>query len=416
MVRWLPPKGGGAETPGRVANSGRTRFSAKSCISPCVRVGAAEDQLADGDAAGVEARDERRHRARRHEGAGAVHVADGFGHRLAHVGALVKDQLHERRALDALALDVIDAGDVEEVILVVVSEVAFHLRRIHAAVGLGHIDRRIAHLRKDDRPACAAARARRRARSAIRATTTVMGLLSAARTRRMAFYRPAAAHRSDLGHEGLDVSCRGGDASNPRHTPSRARASSISAWVNRRCASATSSMVAETRLVSSRGLLRRGACRRDLHGSVGRDPPGAVAAWPRHGSIAPGGRLRSARTGRSARGWSPTARPRARVDGWQIEHREGHAEAEGVILHVRRQAVQASEAIAVGLGAGPARVCGGLQIETAESRTVPGRGVGLRPARPRAFCSTASGIRRGVRSRARACSGGSWMQARRRNR
>ena len=38
MVRWLPPNGGGAETPGSVANSGRTRFSAKSCISPCVRV------------------------------------------------------------------------------------------------------------------------------------------------------------------------------------------------------------------------------------------------------------------------------------------------------------------------------------------------------------------------------------------
>ena len=36
MVRWLPPNGGGAETPGRVANSGRTRFSAKSCISPWV--------------------------------------------------------------------------------------------------------------------------------------------------------------------------------------------------------------------------------------------------------------------------------------------------------------------------------------------------------------------------------------------
>ena len=38
MVRWLPPKGGGAETPGSVANSGRTRLSAKSCISPGVRV------------------------------------------------------------------------------------------------------------------------------------------------------------------------------------------------------------------------------------------------------------------------------------------------------------------------------------------------------------------------------------------
>ena len=39
MVRWLPPKGGGAETPGRVANSGRTRLSAMSCISAGGRVG-----------------------------------------------------------------------------------------------------------------------------------------------------------------------------------------------------------------------------------------------------------------------------------------------------------------------------------------------------------------------------------------
>ena len=111
--------------------------------------GAAEDQLADGDAAGVEARDERRHGARRHEGAGAVDVADRLRHGLAHVGALVEHQLHERRALDAFAFDVIDAGDVEEVILVVVSEVAFHLRGVHAAVGLRDVDGGIADLRED---------------------------------------------------------------------------------------------------------------------------------------------------------------------------------------------------------------------------------------------------------------------------
>ena len=33
MVRGLPPKGGGADTPGRVANSGRTWKSAASCRS-----------------------------------------------------------------------------------------------------------------------------------------------------------------------------------------------------------------------------------------------------------------------------------------------------------------------------------------------------------------------------------------------
>ena len=39
MVRALPPKGGGAETPGRVAKRGRTMFSAASCIWPTVRAG-----------------------------------------------------------------------------------------------------------------------------------------------------------------------------------------------------------------------------------------------------------------------------------------------------------------------------------------------------------------------------------------
>ena len=149
MVRWLPPKGGGAETPGRVAKSGRTRLSAKSCISPWVWFGAAEDELADGDAAGVEAGDEGRDGAGRHEGAGAGDVGHGLRHRLAHVRALVEDQLHERRALDAFAFDVIDAGDVEEVILVVISEIAFHLGRVHAAVGLGDVDGGVADLRED---------------------------------------------------------------------------------------------------------------------------------------------------------------------------------------------------------------------------------------------------------------------------
>ncbi len=33
IVRWLEPNGGGAETPGRVANIGRTRNRAASCSS-----------------------------------------------------------------------------------------------------------------------------------------------------------------------------------------------------------------------------------------------------------------------------------------------------------------------------------------------------------------------------------------------
>src|SRR5204863_4556411 len=38
MVRWLPPKGGGAETPGRAANMGRTLNRARFWISPMPRV------------------------------------------------------------------------------------------------------------------------------------------------------------------------------------------------------------------------------------------------------------------------------------------------------------------------------------------------------------------------------------------
>ena len=48
---------------------------------------AGEDQLADRHAARVETRDKRRDGSRRHEGAGAVHIADRLRHRLAHVGA-----------------------------------------------------------------------------------------------------------------------------------------------------------------------------------------------------------------------------------------------------------------------------------------------------------------------------------------
>jgi len=110
-VRWLPPKGGGAETPGRVAKIGRTSNRAR-----------------------------------------AVDVVDGFGHRLGHVGAGLEEQLHDRHALDIAGLDVVDAGDVEEVILVVVGQQPFHLGGIHAAVGLRNINDRQVQLGEDVDP------------------------------------------------------------------------------------------------------------------------------------------------------------------------------------------------------------------------------------------------------------------------
>ena len=82
-----------------------------------------------------------------------------------------------------LRLDVVDARDVQEVILVIVRQKPFHLRRVHAAVGLADINHRQiqagedvdGHLpnRQDAAPG----------RSATRATTTVSGRRNAKRIR-----------------------------------------------------------------------------------------------------------------------------------------------------------------------------------------------------------------------------------------
>ena len=48
MLRALPPNGGGADTPGSVANNGRTRFNAASCISPTERVSLENTRLPTG--------------------------------------------------------------------------------------------------------------------------------------------------------------------------------------------------------------------------------------------------------------------------------------------------------------------------------------------------------------------------------
>ena len=114
----------GPRRPGSVANIGRTLNSARSWISPTAARLAREHEVADRHAAGVEPHDERRDGARRHEGPRAVDVADRLGHRLGHVGAGVEVQLHQGHALDVLRLDVVDAADVEEVVLVVVGDAA----------------------------------------------------------------------------------------------------------------------------------------------------------------------------------------------------------------------------------------------------------------------------------------------------
>ena len=110
---------------------------------------AREDELADRHAAGVETHHERRHGAGWHHGAGAVHVADGLTHGLRHVRTRMELELHHRRALDVLGFDVLDTGDVQEVVFVIIRQEAFHLAGLHAAEGLGDIDRRDVQGRED---------------------------------------------------------------------------------------------------------------------------------------------------------------------------------------------------------------------------------------------------------------------------
>ncbi|TXT29868.1 MAG: hypothetical protein FD138_2366 [Planctomycetota bacterium] len=61
----------------------------------------------------------------------------------------MEDELHQRRPLDVAALDVMDAVDVEEVVLVVVGQQPFHLRRVHAAIRLADVNHRQIERRED---------------------------------------------------------------------------------------------------------------------------------------------------------------------------------------------------------------------------------------------------------------------------
>ena len=110
---------------------------------------AREHELADRHAAGVEPHDERRHGTGRHHGARTVHVTDGLAHGLRHVRPRVELELHHRGALDVLRFDVLNAGDVQEVVFVIEGEEAFHLRGVHAAERLGDVDRRDVQGRED---------------------------------------------------------------------------------------------------------------------------------------------------------------------------------------------------------------------------------------------------------------------------
>src|SRR5437899_11884512 len=127
MVRWLEPKGGGADTPGKVANNGRTLNNAASCSSATVFVLLEKTRSPTGTLpwsnritkggtvpVGMKAR-------------ARSTLGDRLRRGLRHVGAGMELELDERHALDRLAFDMLDAGDVEEVVLVVVGDEPFHL-------------------------------------------------------------------------------------------------------------------------------------------------------------------------------------------------------------------------------------------------------------------------------------------------
>ena len=89
-----------------------------------------------------------------------------------------------------LRLDVMDAGDVQEMILVVVRQETFHLRRIHAAVGLADINHRQIEAGEDIDGHPLGSPARQPRPIATRAITTVMGRRSAKRIRFMGYALP----------------------------------------------------------------------------------------------------------------------------------------------------------------------------------------------------------------------------------
>ena len=61
-------------------------------------------------------------------------------------------ELQQRGVLNRLRFDALDPVDVEEVVLVVVGDVPFHLRRAHPPVRLRHVDHRQVKIGKDVRP------------------------------------------------------------------------------------------------------------------------------------------------------------------------------------------------------------------------------------------------------------------------
>jgi hypothetical protein len=92
-------------------------------------------QIPNWHTTGIEAHYEWRNRAWRHEGASTICVGNRLRCSCGHIRAGMERKLQQANILDRLRLNRLNACDVKKVVLVVVDEVAFHLRRVHSSIG-----------------------------------------------------------------------------------------------------------------------------------------------------------------------------------------------------------------------------------------------------------------------------------------
>jgi hypothetical protein len=149
IVRWLGAEGR-RRRDARQSCKQRAHPEERSVLELGDRFGlAGEHEVADRHAARVKPHHERRYGPARHEGAGAVDIRDRLRRGLRHIRAGMELQLDQRNALNRLAFDVLYAGDIEEVVLVVVGDEPFHLGWVQAAIGLRHIQHGHPQIRED---------------------------------------------------------------------------------------------------------------------------------------------------------------------------------------------------------------------------------------------------------------------------
>src|ERR1035441_420892 len=202
---------------------------------------------------------------------------------------------------------------------------------------------------------------------AIKATTTVTGLLRAARTRRI-YPVPSRHSLACLGDEGPDVACcRGHSQQSPPDSQPRQRVVYLGLGeeplsLRHLIDNAQSGPIAGRRLIGSR------ARRADLHRHVGGHIPGAAQSRDRH--IPP--RLQIGRDLLIPRLLRADRRSLSRLLGAtprRVYRRKAHGKTQSVILSTWVETIQPAQVRSVDFGPGAARVCRALQIEARKIRS-----------------------------------------------